>query len=107
VIHPVKCAGGGLITRTTAANAAMTASRHLEIALTRRPGSKLPVRSMERLTGHSEGGGPARVAVGQTTQNLLAATAVIMVRLMSRVPVVVAIAAESVFLGMTNASVER
>jgi hypothetical protein len=90
-----------------AANAAMTASQHLEITLTRRPGSDLPVRIMERLTGHLVAGGPARVAVGQTTQSLLAAAAVIMARSMSRVPVVVAIAAESVFLVMTNAVVAR
>lgn len=106
-MRPVKHAGGGLITRTMAANAAMTASQHLEITLTRRPGSDLPVRIMERLTGHPVAGGPARVAVGQTTQSLLAAAAVIMARLMSRVPVVVAIAAESVFLVMTNAAVAR
>ena len=84
-MRPV-CAGGGLITRTAAANAAMTASQHLEIALTRRPGSDLPVHIMERLTGHPVAGGPARVAVGQTTQSLLAASAVIMARLMSPCP---------------------
>lgn len=97
----------GLITRTAAANAAMTASQHLEIALTRRPGSDLPLRIMERLTGHPVAGGPARVAVGQTTQGLLAVSAVIMARVMSRVPVVVAIAAESLFLVLTNAAVAR
>jgi hypothetical protein len=107
VMRPSKVAGGGLITRTAAANAAMTASQHLEIALTRRPGSDLPVRISERLTGHPVAGGPARVAVGQTTQSLLAASAVIMARLMSRVPVVVAIAAESLLLVMTNAAVAR
>lgn len=103
----LKCAGGGRITRTAAASAAMTASQHVEIALTRRPGSDLPVRIMERLTGHPVAGGPARIAVGQTTQSLLAASAVIMARLMSRVPVVVAIVAESLFLVMTNAAVAR
>jgi hypothetical protein len=106
-MRPVKVAGGGLITRTAAANAAMRASQHLEIALTRRPGSDLPVRIMERLTGHPVSGGPARVAVDQTMQSLLAASAVIMARLMSRVPVVVALAAESLFLVMTNAAVAR
>jgi hypothetical protein len=103
----VKCVGGGLITRTAAASAAMTASQHLEIALTRRPGSDLPVRIMERLTGHPVADGPARVAAGHATQSLLAASAVILARLMSRVPVVVAIAAESLFLVMTNAAVAR
>ena len=106
-MRTVKCAAGGLITRTAAASAVMTASQHLEIALTRRPGSDLPVRIMERLTGHPVAGGPARAAVGQTTQSLLAASAVIMARLMSRVPVVVALAAESLFLVMTNAAVAR
>ena len=33
-MRPVKCAGGGNITRTAAATAAMTASQHIEIALT-------------------------------------------------------------------------
>lgn len=106
-MRPVKRAGAGLITRTAAASAAMTASQHVEIALTRRPGSDLPVRIMERLTGHPAAGGPARIAMGQTTQSLLAASAVIMARLMSRVPVVVAIASESLFLVMTNAAVAR
>ena len=105
-MRPV-CAGGGFITRTAAANAVMTASQHLEIALTRRRGSDLPVRIWERLTGHPVAGRAARVAVGQTTQSLLAASAVTMARLMSRVPVVVAIAAESLFLVMTNAAVAR
>jgi hypothetical protein len=106
-MRPAKVAGGGLIARTAVANAAMTASQHLEIALTRRPGSDLPVRILERLTGHPVAGGPARVAVGQTTQSLLAASAVTMARLMSRLPVVVAIAAESLFLVATNAAVAR
>jgi hypothetical protein len=44
------CAGGGLTTRTAAANTAITASQHLEIALTRRPGFDLPVRILEGLT---------------------------------------------------------
>ena len=44
---------------------------------------------MERLTGHPVAGGPARVAVGQTTRGLLAVSAVIMARVMSRVRVVV------------------
>jgi hypothetical protein len=105
VIRPVKCVGDGFITRTAAANAAMTASQHLEIALTRRPGGDLPLRIMERLTGHPVAGGPARVAVGQTTRGLLAVSAVIMARVMSRVPVVVAIAAESLFLVLINAAV--
>jgi hypothetical protein len=106
-MRPVKVAGGGLITRTAVANAAMTASQHLEIALTRRPGSDLPVRILERLTGRPVAGGPARVAAGQTTQSLAAASAVIMARVMSRLPLVVAIAAESLFLVLTNAAVAR
>jgi len=106
-MRPVKCAGGGLITRTAAATAAMTASQHIEIALTRRPGSDLPVRIMEQLNGRAVASRPARVAVGQTTQSLLAASAVIMARVMSRVPIVVAIATESLFLVMTNAAVAR
>ena len=62
---------------------------------------------MEQLNGRAVASRPARVAVGQTTQSLLAASAVIMARVMSRVPVVVAIAAESLFLVMTNAAVAR
>jgi hypothetical protein len=45
--------------------------------------------------------------VGQTTQGLLAASAVIMARLISSVPLVVAIASESLFLVMAIAAVAR
>jgi hypothetical protein len=62
---------------------------------------------MERLTGNPVAGGPARVAVGQPTQGLPAVSAVIMAHVISGVPVVVAIAAESLFLVLTNAAVAR
>ena len=106
-MRPAKWTAGNFIARAAAANAVMTASQHLEIALTRRSASDLPVRIMERLTGRAVTGRVARIAVGQTTQSLLAASAVTLARVIPRLPVVVAIAAESLLLVMANAAVAR
>ena len=91
--------------QTATASGAMTLSQHVEISLTHRAESDLPVRIIECLTRRRVPRGPARVVAGQMTQGSLAALAVISARSMSHVPAPVAVSAGSLFLVMTNAVV--
>jgi hypothetical protein len=93
--------------QTATASGAMTLSQYIEISLTHRAESDLPVRIVEHLTRHTMPRGPTRVAVGQMTQGSLAALAVISARSMSHLPAPVAMSAGSLFLVMTNAVVAR
>jgi hypothetical protein len=62
------------VARTAAASAAMTVSQCVEMALTHRPGSELPVRVVEALIGRGVPTGAQAVA-GQFVQATLAALA--------------------------------
>jgi hypothetical protein len=93
--------------QTATASGVMTLSQYVEISLTHRAGSDLPVRIVEHVTRRTVARGPARFAVGQVTQGSLAALAVITARSMSHVPAPVAVSAGSLLLVMTNAVVAR
>ena len=64
--------GIDFLLQTVAASAAMTASQRAEMLVTRRAGSDLPVRVVERLTGRSVSGEAARTVVGHLAQGGLA-----------------------------------
>jgi hypothetical protein len=93
--------------QTATASGVMTLSQYVEISLTHRAGSDLPVRIVEHVTRRTVPRGPARLAVGQLTQGSLAALAVISARSMSHLPAPVAVSAGTLFLVMTNAVVAR
>src|ERR1700753_1915043 len=85
----------------------MTASQYIEMGLTQRPGSQLPVRVIERLTRRSIPPGVARVLAGQLTQATLAAVAIALARLTRRSPAVPQLASSVLFLSFSNALVLR
>ena len=94
------------VARTAAASAAMTASQRVEMALTHRAGSELPVRVVEALIGRSVPTGAQAVA-GQLTQATLAALALIFAKVAHRIPIVPTIALNILLLFSTNAVVAQ
>ena len=64
----------------------MTASQHLEMLVTKRPPSDLPVRVVEQLTRRRVAAGHPRVVVGHLAQANLAALAVTLAGLSRRIP---------------------
>jgi hypothetical protein len=70
----------------------MTASQHLEMLVTKRPPSDLPVRVVEQLTRRRVAAGYPRVVVGHLAQANLAALAVTLAGLSRRIPAAPAVA---------------
>ena len=94
------------VARTAAASAAMTASQRVEMALTHRPGSELPVRVVEALIGRGVPTGAQAVA-GQFPQAMLAALALGFAKVAQRIPIVPAIALNILLLVSANAVVAQ
>jgi hypothetical protein len=80
------------LVQSVAASAAMTASQRVEMWVTRRDPSDLPLRALERLTGRSVHGATARTIVGHLGQGSLAAAAIILARTTRRTPTPAAVA---------------
>jgi hypothetical protein len=94
------------VARTAAASAAMTASQRVEMALTHRPGSELPVRVVEALIGRDVPTGLKAVA-GQFPQASLAALALGFAKVTQRIPIVPTIVLNILLLISANAVVAR
>jgi len=92
--------------RTAAASAAMTASQRVEMALTHRPGSELPVQVVEALIGR---GVPtaAQAVAGQSAQATLAALSLGFAKVAHRIPIVPTIALNILLLVSANAVVAQ
>jgi hypothetical protein len=83
------------VVRALAASAVMTVSQHIEIRLTHRSESDLPVRVIETVTRRSIPRGVTSVIAGQLVQGMLAAAAIALARLARRSPT-----AQAVLLGV-------
>ena len=94
------------VARTAAASAAMTASQRVEMALTHRPGSELPVRIVEALIGRTVPTG-AQAVTGQFAQATLAALSLGFAKAAHRIPVVPTIALNILLLVSANAVVAQ
>jgi len=94
------------VARTAAASGAMAASQRVEMALTHRPGSKLPVRVVEALIGRGLPTGAQAVA-GQFAQAILAALALGFAKAAHRIPIVPTIALNMLLLVSANAVVAQ
>ncbi len=94
------------VARTAAASGAMAASQRVEMALTHRPGSELPVRVVEALIGRGLPTGAQAVA-GQFAQATLAALALGFAKVAHRIPIVPAIALNILLLVSANAVVAQ
>jgi hypothetical protein len=95
------------VLRTVAASAVMTLSQRIEMGLTQRPGSDLPVRVIERLAHRSIPSGVASVLAGQLAQGTLAAAAIALAKLTGRSPALLALAPAVLLLSFSNALVLR
>jgi hypothetical protein len=95
------------VLRTVAASAVMTVSQHIEMGLTQRPASDLPVCVTERLIHRSISLGVARILAGQLVQGTLAAAAIALARLTRRCPAVLTLASSVLLLSFGNALVLR
>ena len=93
--------------RTVAASAVMTVSQHIEMGLTQRPASNLPVRVAERLIHRSISSGVGCILAGQLTQGTLAAAAIALARLPRRSPAVLTLGSNVLLLSFGNALVLR
>jgi hypothetical protein len=94
---------GGFATRTLTASALMTLSQHVEMSLTHRRGSELPVQVFEKLTGRSVPAGVKRTVAGQVVQGMLAASALAFAGLARSADAAPAAAMTGLFLVSTNA----
>ena len=95
------------VVETVAASAAMTTSQRVEMLVTRRAPSDVPVRAVERLTGQRIGGGAARTAVGHLALASLAAAALVLARATHRTPGAPAIALIAGSLVLGDAALAR
>lgn len=93
--------------RVAAASAVMTISQHVEIAITHRAPSDLPVRVFEKLTGLTVPAGAARVVAGQIPQGALAAQAVGVARRTRHLPPIPAVLLNLSTLVVSNAFIAR
>jgi hypothetical protein len=94
------------LARTAAASAAMTASQRVEMALTHRSGSELPVRVVEALIGRGVPTGAQGVA-GQSVQATLAALSLGFAKVAQRIPIISTIALNILVLVSANAVVAQ
>jgi malic enzyme len=95
------------VVRALSASAVMTVSQHIEIRITHRPDSDLPVRVIETVTGRSIPRGVISVMAGQLAQGMLAAAAIALARLARRSPTAPAVLVGVLFLVSFNAIVLR
>jgi hypothetical protein len=101
-MNPLKYLGNFAV-RALTASALMTVSQHVEMSITSRQGSDLPVRVFEKLTGRSVPVGVSQTIAGQVVQGMLAASALAMARLARRLDSASAIAFTALFLVSSNA----
>jgi hypothetical protein len=95
------------VARALAASTVMTVSQHIEIRLTHRPESDLPVRVIETVTRRSVPRGVTSAIGGQLVQGMLAASAIVLARLARRSPTAPAVLLGVLFLVSCNAVVLR
>jgi hypothetical protein len=98
---------GDFAVRTAVASAIMTASQYVEIGLTHRAPSDLPVRVIETIAQHKARPGVAHEFVGQLGQGTLAASALMLARLMRHLPMLPAVILNAGLMSLGNATVVR
>jgi hypothetical protein len=94
---------GRVAVASIAASSVMTCSQRLEMRLSRRAASDVPVRVVETLTGYTVAPGLARLIVGHLAQGALAVQAVTITRVSRRLPVAAAVVVNAVVLVLGDA----
>lgn len=98
---------GYFILRVMTASMIMSASQYVEIGLTHRPPSDLPIRVVEAIARTRTKPGLQQRAAGELGQGTLAATALISAHLLQRIPTIPAVVLNALLMSLTNATVVR
>jgi hypothetical protein len=98
---------GHFATRTATASVIMSVSQYVEIGLTHRPPSNLPVRLVEALTRTQASPGPQQRIAGEIGQGALAATALLSANLLRQIPTTPAVVLNALMMSLANAAIVR
>jgi hypothetical protein len=98
---------GEFAIRATVASAVMTVSQYVEIGVTRRAPSDLPMRVIETVVHFHARPGVAREVLGQLGQGTLAASSLMLARLMRHLPTLPAVVCNALLMSLGNAAVVR
>jgi hypothetical protein len=85
----------------------MSVSQYVEIGLTHRPPSNLPVRLVEALTRTQASPGPQQRIAGEIGQGALAATALLSANLLRQIPTTPAVVLNALMMSLANAAIVR
>jgi hypothetical protein len=98
---------GHFVTRAAAASVIMSVSQYVEIGLTHRPPSDLPVRLVETITRTQANSGRQQRVAGEIGQGTLAATALVSADLLRRIPTIPAVVLNALMMSLANAAIVR
>jgi hypothetical protein len=98
---------GHFLTRVAAASVIMSVSQYVEIGLTHRPPSDLPVRLVETITRTQANSGRQQRVAGEIGQGTLAATALVSADLLRRIPTIPAVVLNALMMSLANAAIVR
>jgi hypothetical protein len=98
---------GHFATRVATASVIMSLSQYVEMGLTHRPPSDLPVRLVETITRTQANSGPLQRVAGEIGQGTLAATALVSANLLRRIPTIPAVVLNALMMSLANAAIVR
>jgi hypothetical protein len=98
---------GHFATRTATASVIMSVSQYVEMGLTHRPPSDLPVRLVETITRTQANSGRQQRVAGEIGQGTLAATALVSADLLRRIPTIPAVVLNALMMSLANAAIVR
>jgi hypothetical protein len=98
---------GHFATRVATASVIMSVSQYVEMGLTHRPPSDLPVRLVEAITRTQASPGPQQRAAGEIGQGALAATALVSASVLRQIPTIPAVVLNALMMSLANAAIVR
>lgn len=98
---------GHFTARVAMASVIMSLSQYVEIGLTHRPPSDLPVRLVEALTRSHAKPGLEQRAAGELGQGALVAVALVSANLLRRIPTAPAVVLNALLMSLANATIVR
>jgi hypothetical protein len=96
---------GHFATRVATASVIMSVSQYVEMGLTHRPPSDLPVRLVEAITRTQASPGPQQRAAGEIGQGALAAAALVSASLLRQIPTIPAVVLNALMMSLANAAI--
>jgi hypothetical protein len=98
---------GHFTLRVATTSMIMSVSQFVEMGLTHRPPSDLPIRLVEAITRTQAKPGLQQRAAGELGQGTLAATALASANLLRRIPTIPAVVLNALLMSLANATVVR